>query len=88
MLKNGYSMVSNSSGGWYKRGGYYIGLFGHYIKNHVFFNIFFLKKTKINSRGATAIRYWRGQNYPIKTDLTDSRVDRTLLSYLKYRYEK
>ena len=36
-----YSEVSNKRGGWYKRGGYYIGLFGHYIKNHVLFNKIF-----------------------------------------------
>ena len=39
--ENNYSVLSNKSGGWNKRGGYYIGLFGHYIKNHVLFNKFF-----------------------------------------------
>ena len=36
-----YSMVSNCRVVWNNRGGYYIGLFGHYIKNHVLFNNFF-----------------------------------------------
>ena len=40
-MLNVYSEVSNKRAGWYKRGGYYIGLFGHYIKNHVLFNKFF-----------------------------------------------
>ena len=31
-----YSMVSNHCGGSNKHGGYYIGLFGHCIKNHVY----------------------------------------------------
>ena len=39
-----YFGVSNKRGGWYKRGGYYIGLFGHYLKNRVLFDKIFLKK--------------------------------------------
>ena len=38
---SGYSTVSNCHVVWNNRGGYYIGLFGHYIKNHVLFNKFF-----------------------------------------------
>ena len=56
-------MVSNNSGGSNKRGGYYIGLFGYYIKNYILFIIFFeKKKPKINRRGTTAIRLLQGQN--------------------------
>ena len=54
-----YSEVSNKRAGWYKRGGYYIGLFGHYIKNHVLFNKIFWKKSQINRRGGLFIRYLR-----------------------------
>ena len=51
-----YSLPTNCRGGWNKRGDYYIGLFGHYMKNHVLFNNFLKKKPKINNSGATAIR--------------------------------
>ena len=56
-----YSVLSNKSGGWNKRGGYYIGLFGHYIKNHVLFNKFFWKKSKNSNRACTLIRNCRVQ---------------------------
>ena len=36
-----YSAVPNKRTVWNNRAGYYIGLFGHYIKNHVLFNNFF-----------------------------------------------
>ena len=39
-----YSAVPNNCTVWNNRGGYYIGLFEHYIKNHVLFNNFFLKQ--------------------------------------------
>ena len=41
-----YSKLSNCRGGWNKRGGYYLRLFGHYIKNHVLLVIFLKKNTK------------------------------------------
>ena len=43
---------------WNNRGDYYIGLFGHNIKNHILFlKVFFWKNSQINRRGATVIRY-------------------------------
>ena len=51
-----YSVVPNKRTVWNNRGGYYIGLFGHYIKNHVLFNKFFWKKSQINRGGGTIIR--------------------------------
>ena len=38
-----YSAVPNNCIVWNNRGGYYLGLFGHYIKNHVLFNKFLWK---------------------------------------------
>ena len=38
-----YSCVPNRPTGPYKRTGYYIELFGYYIKNYFLFNIFFWK---------------------------------------------
>ena len=45
-LQVNYSADSNKCAVWNinNRAGYYIGLVGHYIKNHVLFNNFFLKK--------------------------------------------
>ena len=52
-------MVSNMSGGGNKRDGYYIGLFGYYIKKYFLLNKCFWKKPKINKNGATSIRDYR-----------------------------
>ena len=43
-----YSTVPNCDLGADKRVGYYIGLFGYYIKNYFLFNNFFWKNPKIN----------------------------------------
>ena len=51
-----YCAVPNKRTVWNNRAGYYIGLFGHYIKNHVLFNKFFWKKSKNNNRACTLIR--------------------------------
>ena len=51
-----YSLLSNCRGGGNKHGGYFMGLFGHYIKNHFLFNNFFEKNPKINIRATMAIR--------------------------------
>ena len=51
-----YSADSNKCAVWNNHAGYYIGLFGHYIKNHVIFNKFFWKKSKNNNRACTLIR--------------------------------
>ena len=41
-----YSALSNKRTVWNNRAGYYIGLFGYYIKNYFLFNNFFWKNPK------------------------------------------
>ena len=55
-----YSAVLNKRTVWNNRAGYYIGLFGYYIKNYFLFNTQDWKKNpKINRRGTTFIRDYR-----------------------------
>ena len=41
LINYNYSALSNKCAVWNNREGYYIGLFGYYIKNYVLFNKFF-----------------------------------------------
>ena len=50
------SAVPNNRTVWNNRGGYYIGIFGYYIKNHVLFNRFSKKIIQKNNRACTVIR--------------------------------
>ena len=51
-----YSALSNKRTVWNNLAGYYIGLFGYYIKNYFLFNNFFWKNPKKNNRACMFIR--------------------------------
>ena len=51
-----YSALSNKRTVWNNRAGYYIGLFGYFIKNYFLFNKSFWKNPKNNNRACTFIR--------------------------------
>ena len=58
-----YSADSNKCAVWNNRVGYYIGLFGYYIKNYFLFNKFFWKNSEKNNRACTLIRDCRVGTY-------------------------
>ena len=67
-----YSADSNKCAVWNNRVGYYIGLFGYYIKNYFLFNKNFWKNSEKNNRACT-LRYSRLQsssNVEIKINFT------------------